>query len=561
MKALDDELESTPVDALQLVDDVESPNDNDDDGDNSGEQAPAATKEDDHSSRQHEQDPSTSLSPTPANGDDSTTRTSTAAERGPRPISKDYSNAPPPPTPPKLSINGKDYEGEQEEQAGEGAALEEDVPRPLSTAGEEEVDEAFEDVTLSSRAPIEVGEESKTPAQEDDAPPPPPPHSPTLPTPATPPPPSRSPALPTPPTDSPTPAQPTNGTSPATSRPISLASTTMNAPGSSTPSAARRSSVGSTTTISASGSSSLVSGILIISALESIAASKETKKSKPLKDAVDAALEALKNPVPSPSTSTAANANGTVDPLVIFTPLRLACETKSLPLMISALDCISKLVSYDFFHDDPAAPPIILSDSPAGDEGDAAPAAGDALSLADLLTTTICDCFSPSPSSSSSSSSSTSAANAPTTQHDTLLLRLLSSLLSLILSPSLSVHQSSLLKAVRTVYNVFLMGKHGTVQTVAQATLGQIVGGVFGRINVAEAAREGAGTGGEEVGSAGASKVDLGTVEEVNKVEEELGELTPKVEQSEVQDEGEQVVEEEGTGEPVAQESAENVPR
>ena len=342
MASAKDDLATPPPDALQLVKSVES-------HDRPVEEGTAAVE---HTNREHEQNPSTSLSP--ANADDSTPRTSTAADCGPRPISKDYSNATPPPTPPKLSINGKVFEDEQEEEHGEGAVLGEDVPRPLSTANEEE-EEACEDVTLSSRTPAEVGEDSSASEQQQgDAPPPPPSHSPTLPSPATPPPPSQSPALSTLPSDSASPAQSTTNASSTPSRPLSITSTTSRttAPSSSAPAAGRRSSVASTTTISASGTSSLVSGILIISALESIAASKEAKKSKPLKDAVDAALDALKHPVPSPSTSTAANANGTVDPLVIFTPLRLACETKSLPLMISALDCISKLVSYDFFHDE-----------------------------------------------------------------------------------------------------------------------------------------------------------------------------------------------------------------
>lgn len=244
----------------------------------------------------------------------------------------------------------------------------------------------------------------------------------------------------------------------------------------------RRSSVGSTATISAPGSSSLVSGILIVTALETIAASKEAKKSKPLKEALEKALEALKNPIPPPSSSSTSS-SGTVDPLVIFTPLRLACETKSLPLMISALDCIGKLVSYDFFVD--GVPSKMVE---TNEDGEAPPPVeGEQIPLADLVTSTVCDCFSPSPSSSSSSSSA--ASNPTTTQHDTLLLRLLSSLLSLILSSALAVHQSSLLKAVRTVYNVFLMGRPGTVQTVAQATLGQIVGGVFSRVSVGELAK------------------------------------------------------------------------
>ena len=271
----------------------------------------------------------------------------------------------------------------------------------------------------------------------------------------------------------------------------------------------RRSSVASTSTISPPGSSSLISGNLILSSLETIAASKEGIKAKPLKLALDKAIEALKNPLP-PAT---VGSSGTVDPHLIFAPLRLACETKSLPLMILALDCIGKLVAYDFFIDNAGTRNI----KEANDDGDAPPMEeGESLPLADLVTNTVCDCFSPSPSS-------TAATTHPTTQHDTLLLRLLSCLLSLILSSALSVHQSALLKAVRTVYNVFLLGSTGTVQTVAQATLGQIVGGVFGRVSLGEAATNGNGSptprgtsfaSRSGTTSAADSKVDLGTVPE-----------------------------------------------
>ncbi|GAA5875344.1 hypothetical protein JCM3774_005784 [Rhodotorula dairenensis] len=272
----------------------------------------------------------------------------------------------------------------------------------------------------------------------------------------------------------------------------------------------RRESMASVTTVSAPGSAHLVSGILIVSSLESIAASKEAKKSKPLKDALDAALESLK----SPHHGAAAGAEAlVVDPHVVFLPLRLACETRSLPLMITALDCLGKLVSYDFFseqhHDDSTlAASHHLARAGAEDDnesvaGGTAAANFDSLPLADQITSTVCDCFSPSPSSSStSSSSSSSSASATTTQHDTLLLRLLSCLLGLILSSTLPVHQSALLKAVRTVYNVFLLGRPGTVQTVAQATLGQIVGGVFGRITFGDL-----GVGGEAAAAAAVSSL------------------------------------------------------
>lgn len=238
------------------------------------------------------------------------------------------------------------------------------------------------------------------------------------------------------------------------------------------PDSTRRSSIAS---LNPPASTSLISGNLILSSLELIASSKEVRSFKELKSALDIAIDSLKKPL--------ADGESSLDPYIIFTPLRLACESKSTGLMILALDSIGKLVSYDFFIDKNQSESEI--------------------SLADMITTTVCECFSPSPTSTSST----------TTQHDTLLLRLLSSLLSLILSSALSVHQSSLLKAVRTVYNIFLMGSAGTVQTVAQATLGQIVGGVFSRISIDEAMgdRNGHGSLGP---SARESRVDLDTVNE-----------------------------------------------
>ncbi|GAA5897123.1 hypothetical protein JCM8208_003734 [Rhodotorula glutinis] len=310
--------------------------------------------------------------------------------------------------------------------------------------------------------------------------------------------------------------------------PAAAASTSSPRP---TDSAPRRESLASVTTVSAPGSSHLVSGILIVSSLESIAATKEAKRHKPLKDALDRALEALRSPAqpstPGLSGAAAAAASTTIDPHVVFAPLRLACETRSLPVMITALDCLGKLVSYDFFVEqhDPDAPQLALGRDDDNESlvGGAAGAAGasqvnlEALPLADQITSTVCDCFSPSPSNSSSSSSSSSSTSAATTQHDTLLLRLLSCLLSLILSSSLPVHQSALLKAVRTVYNVFLLGRAGTVQTVAQATLGQIVGGVFGRValdaDTLRAAAAGAGHAGASstaTAGQGAGAVGLG---------------------------------------------------
>jgi brefeldin A-inhibited guanine nucleotide-exchange protein len=76
------------------------------------------------------------------------------------------------------------------------------------------------------------------------------------------------------------------------------------------------------------------------------------------------------------------------------------------------------------------------------------------------------------------------------------------------------------------VYNVFLLGRAGTVQTVAQATLGQIVGGVFGRVKLGEVlpkevvAEVGLGVEGVNSLRNNASRTDLESVKEEERNEE-----------------------------------------
>ncbi|GAA6059055.1 hypothetical protein JCM10212_001280 [Sporobolomyces blumeae] len=452
----------------------------------------------------------------------------------PRPADSARMDAVDPVEPEDGQLELRDGEVSADARSGDTTSVEGQV-----TAAESE--DTFEDVTLS-RAPSVAPEDRSTtpepaaqleasandpassapaPASESSAQPP-------LPAPTVDDASSREPASP-----------PTSSTAPsAHAATPSIASLASPQPDSAP--ATRRESQASIATVSAPGSSHLVSGILIVSSLETIAATKEAKKSKALKDAVDKALDVIKNGTAStPAGATTA----TVDPHVVFLPLRLACETKSLPLMITALDCIGKLVSYDFFVDDKSAVerPLVPDSSMRDDDNEStigAPTPNiDQLPLADQITSTVCDCFSPSPAGTANaptttSSSSSASASQPTTQHDTLLLRLLSCLLSLILSSSLPVHQSALLKAVRTVYNVFLLGRAGTVQTVAQATLGQIAGGVFGRVQQLGA---GPGLDGRENGGPvglgvqgvatgrNASRTDLESVKEEEHQEEQAG--------------------------------------
>jgi len=198
-----------------------------------------------------------------------------------------------------------------------------------------------------------------------------------------------------------------------------------------------------------------VSVVLIASALETIANSKEARRSQPLKDSVQRALEMIRA------------GQGGDKPREIFEPLRLACETRNDKLMIPSLDCISKLISYGFLveQDDSANGSAAYASPPASPtDGKAARGVQDAstMPLVDLVTHTITACYTDS-------------------TPDAVSLQIVKALLALVLSPVIHVHHSSLLKAVRTVYNVFLLSSDPVNQVVAQGGLTQIVNHVFAR--------------------------------------------------------------------------------
>ncbi|KAG8903868.1 guanine nucleotide exchange protein for ADP-robosylation factor [Tulasnella sp. 403] len=205
-----------------------------------------------------------------------------------------------------------------------------------------------------------------------------------------------------------------------------------------------------------------VSVVLIASALETIVASKEAKRSPQLKDSATSALEMIRN------------GQGGDRPREIFEPLRLACETKSEKLMIASLDCISKLISYSFFAENVSPAQALSSASPppsptTGNSQQPSPHGNMPMSLADLVTNTITSAYTES-------------------TPDTVSLQIVKALLALVLSNTILVHHSSLLKAVRTVYNVFLLSQDPVNQMVAQGGLTQMVNHVFSRAKVGSTA-------------------------------------------------------------------------
>lgn len=178
----------------------------------------------------------------------------------------------------------------------------------------------------------------------------------------------------------------------------------------------------------------------VLTSLEAIANSKDAQKNKALADSAKAAIDAIKGSDLLP------------DPEIVFAPLQLATRTSNAQLTTTALDCIGKLISYSYFSvDGPAEPSDGAPEQPRSP-------------LIERAIDTICDCF-----------------QGETTAVETQL-QIVKSLLAAVLNDKIIVHGAGLLKAVRQVYNVFLLSRSTANQQIAQGTLTQMVGTVFERV-------------------------------------------------------------------------------
>ncbi|KAH7371157.1 hypothetical protein BKA66DRAFT_424639 [Pyrenochaeta sp. MPI-SDFR-AT-0127] len=202
-------------------------------------------------------------------------------------------------------------------------------------------------------------------------------------------------------------------------------------------------STAATTATKPSTRSSLV---FVVTALETIAASKDARKNKKLGDTTNAALAAIKKE----------GDPARINPEVLFEPLQLASEAPNVLVSITALDCIGKLISYSYFS---------VPSDPQADNSEVPP-------LIERAIDTICDCFQ------------------GEATHPDVQLQIVKSLLAAILNDKIVVHGAGLLKAVRLTYNIFLLSKSSANQQVAQGALTQMVGTVFERVKARLAVKE-----------------------------------------------------------------------
>ncbi|KAE8375976.1 hypothetical protein BDV26DRAFT_266548 [Aspergillus bertholletiae] len=187
------------------------------------------------------------------------------------------------------------------------------------------------------------------------------------------------------------------------------------------------------------------STVFIVTALDTIGASREARRSKELEDAVKSAITNVKQSDGQP-----------INPEVIFRPLLLATKTLSIPLQVTALDCIGKLITYSYFAFPSAQDSNISQTEPTQEQPPLIERAIDA----------ICDCFE-------------NEATPIEVQQ-----QILKSLLAAVLNDKIVVHGAGLLKAVRQIYNIFIYSKSSQNQQIAQGSLTQMVSTVFDRVRV-----------------------------------------------------------------------------
>ncbi|ORX43829.1 hypothetical protein BCR36DRAFT_360675 [Piromyces finnis] len=203
------------------------------------------------------------------------------------------------------------------------------------------------------------------------------------------------------------------------------------------------------------------SDLFVKVALEQISTHRETRKYRELKESCKSTLKLLEQ-ISLDTVSLDLRGSLVCE---ILHPFELACQTKSSSLQSIAIDCLGKLFTYDYWeklyqynedHKKRLQKHNIDFDKSSDDK----------VNWIDFSIDLICNCFSGGDTNEEIQTQITKA----------LLAAASSS------KEPCAIHTTTLLKAVRTTYNIFLLSKSTTTQMIAQASLTQIVQEVFGRI-------------------------------------------------------------------------------
>lgn len=203
--------------------------------------------------------------------------------------------------------------------------------------------------------------------------------------------------------------------------------------------------------------------VLVKSTFESILQQKEIKKHVDTQKSLERSIQKLDEMMTSTN-----NDPKFLDSILIFEPLRLSCRTKSTGIVINALDCMSKLFSFQALDDSIMVyPPNAMASNDQENAAVTGITPPPKQKLIDAAIDTITDCF---------EGEGTDAR---------VELQILRALASCILTDNAVTlcHGQSLLKAIRQIYNIFIYSLSSSNQGIAQATLTQVVNSVFDRLN------------------------------------------------------------------------------
>lgn len=195
--------------------------------------------------------------------------------------------------------------------------------------------------------------------------------------------------------------------------------------------------------------------MFIIRALEKILADRDVKRShlSQLRKSCETALDNLRNEIKESSGTQVSTAlpQPRSDSYVIsaekyFLPFELACQSKSPRIVVTALDCLQKLIAYGH----------LTGNVPDSTEPNKL--------LIVRIVETICGCF-----------------MGPQTDEG-VQLQIIKALLTVMTSQHVEVHEGTVLLTIRAVYSVYLASRNLVNQTTARATLTQMINVIFARM-------------------------------------------------------------------------------
>ncbi|XP_024084043.1 brefeldin A-inhibited guanine nucleotide-exchange protein 1 isoform X3 [Cimex lectularius] len=206
--------------------------------------------------------------------------------------------------------------------------------------------------------------------------------------------------------------------------------------------------------------------MFIVKALERILSDKDIKKShhSQLKTACEVALGCLicritflddirkelkEGDIEDPSSSTLPlprEGNDIVSAEKYFLPFELACQSRSPKIVVTALDCLQKLIAYGHLTGN-------IPDSTTPGK-----------LLIDRIVETICNCF----------------INPQTDEN--VQLQIIKAVLTVSTSQHVEIHEGTVLLSIKTLYSIYIGSKNLINQTTARATLTQAINVIFARM-------------------------------------------------------------------------------